>query len=57
MPGCSTMMIWGATQQANTQKGFVSFYEEISKPLLLLGLEWVRVELPNKGLQQPNKPH
>lgn len=32
------MMIWEATQQANTQKGFVSFYKDTSKPLVTAGV-------------------
>lgn len=50
MSGCSAMMIWEATQE-----GFVSFIKTHPGPSLQLG--WVRVELPNQGLQQPNKPH
>lgn len=55
MSGCSAIMIWGATQQLNTQKGFVSFI--MTHPSSLLQLGWVRVELPSQGLQKPNEAH
>lgn len=32
------MRIWGATQQENTQKGFVTFYKDTSKPLVTAGV-------------------